>query len=151
MELHELKFTPGAKKSRKRKGRGPGSGWGKTAGRGEKGQKSRSGASIRPGFEGGQMPLARRLPKVGFTSPSPVRYGIVNLSTLNGFEDGTEVTPELLLEKRIVRKLYDGIKVLGRGSMERKLEVWAHCFSARAREAIEAAGGTCQVIGSRRK
>ncbi len=146
MELHELKFPAGSRKNRKRKGRGTGSGLGKTAGRGEKGQKSRSGVSFHPGFEGGQMPLARRLPKVGFTSRSRKVFSIVNLAELNKFDDGAEITPEVLLEKRIVRKLGDGIKILGRGKLEHKIEVWAHGFSRSAQKAIEDAGGTCHRV-----
>jgi len=147
VELHSLKNAKGAKKARKRRGRGSGSGLGKTAGRGQKGQKSRSGFSMRAGFEGGQMPLIRRLPKGGFTPPSQVRYAVVNLAALNRFEDGTEVTPELLLETNLVGKLGDGIKILARGKLERRLDVRAHRFSAAARAAIEAAGGTCRLVG----
>lgn len=147
MELHQLRYVPGSRRPRKRKGRGRGSGLGKTAGRGHKGQKSRSGYSSKPGFEGGQMPLKRRLPKGGFTPPRRRRFSVVNISQLNVFPDGSEVTPETLREKRIIRKLIKpGVKILARGSVERKLAVWAHSFSAAARRAIESAGGTCQHI-----
>lgn len=146
MKLHELKSREDANKSRNRVGRGPSSGNGKTSGRGQKGQNSRSGGNVRPGFEGGQLPLIKRLPKRGFTNPTRKEYTTVNLETLNRFEDGTEVTPELLLEKRVVRKLQSGIKILGAGSLEVKLTVKAHKFSASAKEAIEAAGGKAEVI-----
>ncbi|MBM7646878.1 large subunit ribosomal protein L15 [Scopulibacillus daqui] len=146
MKLHELKPAEGSRSSRKRVGRGYGSGLGKTSGRGQKGQKSRSGGGVRPGFEGGQMPLIQRLPKRGFTNPTRKEYAIVNVETLNRFEEGTEVTPELLMEKRIVRKLNDGVKILGNGKLNHKLTVKAHKFSASAKEAIEAAGGKIEVI-----
>ncbi|HET7522250.1 MAG TPA: 50S ribosomal protein L15 [Bacillales bacterium] len=146
MKLHELHPAKGSRKNRKRVGRGNGSGLGKTSGRGQKGQKARSGGGVRPGFEGGQMPLIKRLPKRGFKNPTRKEYAIVNLETLNCFEEGTEVTPELLLEKRIVRKEQDGIKVLGRGELNVSLTVKAHKFSASAKEAIESAGGKAEVI-----
>ncbi|MEA1928118.1 MAG: 50S ribosomal protein L15 [Candidatus Auribacterota bacterium] len=146
MELHQLHNTIGKRKSRKRRGRGSGSGLGKTSGRGQKGQKSRSGYRSKPGFEGGQMPLKRRLPKVGFTSPNPVRYSIVNLEQLDLFPEGTEVTPELLRERRIIRTLKVKVKILGRGELKKKLTVRAHHFSSAARAAIEEAGGTCREI-----
>ncbi|MFC7394864.1 50S ribosomal protein L15 [Scopulibacillus cellulosilyticus] len=146
MKLHELKPAEGSRSSRKRVGRGYGSGLGKTSGRGQKGQKSRSGGGVRPGFEGGQMPLIQRLPKRGFTNPTRKEYAIVNVDTLNRFEEGTEVTPELLLEQRIISKLNDGVKILGNGKLETKLTVKAHKFSASAKEAIEAAGGKTEVI-----
>ncbi len=149
MELHELKFSPGAKKARKRVGRGTGSGHGKTSGRGHKGQKARSGFSMRTGFEGGQMPLIRRLPKVGFTSPFPKVFALVNVGDLNGFADGAEITPEKLIEAGLIKKkVGSGVKVLARGKLERRLEVRAHRFSAAARKAIEEAGGTCHVLPS---
>lgn len=150
MELHQLHSVPGSRRPRKRRGRGPGSGLGKTAGRGQKGQKSRSGYKRKPGFEGGQMPLKRRLPKVGFTSPRPRRFAVVNISQLNVFPDGSEVTPEVLLEKRVIRRLKTGVKILGEGSLDKKLFVWAHRFSQKAKETIEAAGGSCQCITSRK-
>ncbi len=146
MKLHELKPAPGSRQEPKRKGRGIGSGNGKTAGRGTKGQNSRSGGGVRLGFEGGQMPLFQRLPKRGFTNINRKEYSIVNIDTLNRFEDGTEVTPELLLETRVVSKLNAGIKILGSGIIERKLTVKAHKFSTTAKDAIEAAGGTTEVI-----
>lgn len=146
MKLHELRPAEGSKKSPKRVGRGTGSGWGKTAGRGSDGQNSRSGGGVRPGFEGGQMPLYRRLPKRGFNNIFAKQFSIVNLDKLNVFEDGTEVTPELLLEKRIIRKLNDGVKILGNGNIEKKLTVKAMKFSKVAVEKIEAAGGKVEVI-----
>ncbi|RLL40735.1 50S ribosomal protein L15 [Oceanobacillus piezotolerans] len=146
MKLHELKAAEGTRKNRNRVGRGTSSGNGKTSGRGHKGQKARSGGGVRPGFEGGQMPLFQRLPKRGFTNINRKEYAIVNLETLNRFEDGTEVTPELLLETGVVAKPKAGIKVLGKGAIEKKLTVKAHKFSASAVEAIEAAGGKTEVI-----
>ncbi|MBA9028853.1 MULTISPECIES: 50S ribosomal protein L15 [Bacillaceae] len=146
MKLHELKAAEGARKERKRKGRGIGSGNGKTAGKGHKGQNARSGGGVRPGFEGGQTPLFRRLPKRGFTNINRKDYAIVNLEVLNRFEDGTEVTPALLIETGIVSKEKAGIKILAKGNVEKKLTVKAHKFSSTAKEAIEAAGGTTEVI-----
>ncbi|WP_079708140.1 50S ribosomal protein L15 [Paraliobacillus ryukyuensis] len=145
MKLHELKPSQ-ARKQRNRVGRGMSSGNGKTSGRGHKGQKARSGGGVRLGFEGGQMPLFQRLPKRGFTNIHRKEFAIVNLDTLNKFEEGTEVTPELLLETGLVSKLKAGIKVLGNGNMEKKLTVKAHKFSTSAKEAIEAAGGKTEVI-----
>ncbi|WP_145523537.1 50S ribosomal protein L15 [Virgibacillus sp. SK37] len=146
MKLHELKATEGSRKDRNRVGRGTSSGNGKTSGRGHKGQKARSGGGVRPGFEGGQMPLFQRLPKRGFTNINRKEYTIINLETLNRFEEGTEITPELLLEEGIVSKLNAGIKVLGKGAIEKNLTVKAHKFSTSAKEAIEAAGGKTEVI-----
>lgn len=146
MKLHELKPAEGSRKERNRVGRGIGSGNGKTAGRGHKGQNSRSGGGVRLGFEGGQNPLYRRLPKRGFTNPTRKEYAIVNLETLNRFEAGTEVTPELLLETGIVSNAKSGIKILGDGQLEKGLTVKANKFSASAKEAIEAAGGKTEVI-----
>ncbi|WP_410985431.1 50S ribosomal protein L15 [Bacillus cereus] len=146
MKLHELKPAEGSRKVRNRVGRGIGSGNGKTAGKGHKGQNARSGGGVRLGFEGGQTPLFRRLPKRGFTNINRKEFTIVNLSTLNRFEDGTEVTPELLLETGVISKLNDGVKVLASGAVEKKLTVKAHKFSSSAKEAIEAAGGTVEVI-----
>ncbi len=146
MELHELKPSVGSRKERKRKGRGVATGNGKTAGKGHKGQNARSGGGVRPGFEGGQMPIFRRLPKRGFKNPNRTEYAIVNLDTLSLFEEGTEVTPELLVETGAVKNAKNGIKVLGNGSLERKLTVKAHKFSGSAKEAIVAAGGTTEVI-----
>ncbi|MFD2627706.1 MULTISPECIES: 50S ribosomal protein L15 [Oceanobacillus] len=146
MKLHELKPSEGTRTNRNRVGRGMSSGNGKTSGRGHKGQKARSGGGTRPGFEGGQMPLFQRLPKRGFTNIHRKEFTIVNLDALNRFEDGTEITPELLLEEGVVSKLNAGIKVLGKGAIEKKLTVKAHKFSASAVEAIEAAGGKTEVI-----
>ena len=146
MKLHELKPAEGSRHERKRKGRGIGSGNGKTAGKGHKGQKARSGGGVRVGFEGGQTPLMRRLPKRGFTNISRKEYAIVNLDVLNRFEEGTEVTPELLIETGVVSNEKSGIKILAKGNVEKKLTVKAHKFSSAAKEAIEAAGGTTEVI-----
>ncbi len=147
MQLHELKSNPGARKSRKRVGRGTSSGMGKTSTRGHKGQWARSGGGVRPGFEGGQNPLFKRLPKRGFSN---VRFAkqlsVVNLESLNQFADGTVVTPELLVETRLVRELLDGVKVLGSGDLTVKLTVKANAFSEAAKSKIEAAGGTVEVI-----
>lgn len=145
MRLHELKPDTGTT-GRKRKGRGIGSGLGKTAGRGQKGQKSRSGGGVRPGFEGGQMPLQQRLPKRGFTNLARREFSEVNVEVLNRFENDTVVTPEMLLEAGCVKKLQAGLKVLGRGELERNLTVRAHKFSKAAVEKIEAAGGKAEVI-----
>ncbi len=147
MKLHELSPAPGSNKERKRKGRGIGSGHGKTAGRGHKGQWARSGGGVRPGFEGGQLPLYRKLPKRGFdNSKFAKKYAIVNLSDLNEFEDGDVVDINVLLEKRIIRKPYDGLKVLGDGSLEKKLTVRAASFSASAKEKIMASGGKIEEV-----
>ncbi|MFY9381583.1 MAG: 50S ribosomal protein L15 [Eubacteriales bacterium] len=146
MKLHELSPAPGSVKKAWRKGRGIGSGNGKTAGRGHKGQNARSGGGVRPGFEGGQLPLYRKLPKRGFYNVFSKEYAIVNVSDLDVFNDGDTVTIETLLEKRIVRKPYDGLKVLGGGELNRKINVRATAFSATAKEKIEAAGGTVEVI-----
>lgn len=146
MKLHELKPSEGSRKVRNRVGRGIGSGNGKTAGKGHKGQNARSGGGVRPGFEGGQNPLYRRLPKRGFTNINRKEYAIVNLDTLNRFEDGAEVTPAALVETGIVSKELAGIKVLGNGTLSKKLTVKAHKFSASAKEAIENAGGQTEVI-----
>ncbi|MFA9398204.1 MAG: 50S ribosomal protein L15 [Clostridiaceae bacterium] len=146
MKLHELKPAEGARKSPKRVGRGTGSGWGRNAGKGENGQKARSGGGVRPGFEGGQMPLYRRLPKRGFTNIFSKEYATINVDRLNVFEDETIVTPELLLEKGIVSKLYDGVKILGNGDITKKLTIKATKFSKSAAEKIEAAGGKVEVI-----
>ncbi|MFB3165352.1 50S ribosomal protein L15 [Neobacillus sp. NPDC093182] len=146
MKLHELKPAEGSRKERKRLGRGIGSGQGKTAGKGHKGQNARSGGGVRLGFEGGQTPLFRRLPKRGFTNISRKEYAIVNLDVLNQFEEGTEVTPELLIETGLVKNEKAGIKILAKGNVEKKLTVKAHKFSSTAKEAIEAVGGTTEVI-----
>ena len=146
MKLHELKPNDGATHYKKRVGRGTGSGLGKTAGRGQDGQNSRSGGGVRPGFEGGQTPLFKRLPKKGFTNPFRKEFAVVNLSDLNRYKEGTEVTPEMLLNDRIIRKTLSGVKILGRGELSVKLTVKAHKFSASAKAAIESAGGTVEVI-----
>jgi large subunit ribosomal protein L15 len=146
MKLHELKPAEGSRKERKRLGRGIGSGQGKTAGKGHKGQNARSGGGVRLGFEGGQTPLFRRLPKRGFTNFNRKEYAVVNLDALNRFEDGTEVTPELLIETGVVKSEKAGIKILANGTLEKKVTVKAHKFSSAAKEAIEAAGGTTEVI-----
>ncbi|OFV84952.1 MAG: 50S ribosomal protein L15 [Acidobacteria bacterium RBG_16_64_8] len=145
MKLHELSPAKGSKRGRKRVGRGPGSGLGKTAGRGHKGQKSRSGYHGRPGFEGGQMPLVRRVPKRGFNNKFRIEYAVVNLSQLGGFEG--RVTPELLVERGLVHRGMP-IKVLGGGSVERALVVVAHQFSKAARAKLEAVGGQCEELAS---
>ena len=146
MKLHESQYTEGARKTRKRVGRGTSSGTGKTAGRGQKGQGARSGGGKKPGFEGGQTPLFMRLPKRGFTNFNRKEYAIVNVASLNGFEDGTEVTPELLIECGLVKKELDGIKILGEGELEKKLSVKANKFSKSAIATIEQAGGKAEVI-----
>ncbi|ENI8614604.1 50S ribosomal protein L15 [Listeria monocytogenes] len=146
MKLHELKPSEGSRKERNRVGRGTGSGNGKTSGRGHKGQKARSGGGVRLGFEGGQLPLFRRIPKRGFTNINRKEFAIVNLDVLNRFEDGTEVTPELLVETGIIRNEKSGIKILSNGNIEKKLTVKANKFSAAAKEAIETAGGKTEVI-----
>lgn len=146
MKLHELKPNPGSSKNRKRLGRGTATGQGKTAGRGMNGQKSRSGGGVRPGFEGGQMPLYRRLPKRGFTNIFGTQFAEINVEVLNKFEDGAEITPELLKSEGIVKKQLDGVKVLGNGELAKKLTVKAHKFSKSAIEKIEAAGGKAEVI-----
>jgi large subunit ribosomal protein L15 len=146
MKLHELKPNPGSSKNRKRLGRGTATGQGKTAGRGMNGQKSRSGGGVRPGFEGGQMPLYRRLPKRGFTNIFGTQFAEINVEVLNQFEDGAEITPELLKSEGIVKKQLDGVKVLGNGELAKKLTVKAHKFSKSAVEKIEAAGGKAEVI-----
>lgn len=144
--LNQLKPVEGARKERKRLGRGNGSGTGKTAGKGHKGQKARSGKKLRPGFEGGQIPLFQRIPKRGFNNVSRKDYTIVNLEQLNLFEDGSLVTPEILLENGVISKVLSGVKILGEGQLERKLTVQAHKFSKSAQEAIEKNGGTVEVL-----
>ena len=146
MKLHELRAAEGSTKAPKRKGRGTATGQGKTAGRGMNGQNSRSGGGVRLGFEGGQMPLYRRLPKRGFTNIWGTEYTVINVDDLNRFEAGTVVTPELLKEAGIVKKAKDGIKILGNGKLEKSVEVKAHKFSKTAIEKIEAAGGKSEVI-----
>ena len=146
MKLHELKAPVGATKAPKRKGRGTATGQGKTAGRGMNGQKSRSGGGVRPGFEGGQMPLYRRIPKRGFTNIWRTEYTVLNVEDLNRFEEGTVVTPELIKEAGMAKQVKDGIKILGNGNIEKNLTVQAHKFSKTAVEKIEAAGGKAEVI-----
>ena len=146
MKLHELRAVPGATKAPKRKGRGTATGQGKTAGRGMNGQKSRSGGGVRPGFEGGQMPLYRRIPKRGFTNIWRTEYTVLNVEDLNRFEEGTAVTPELIKEAGMAKQVKDGIKILGNGNIEKNLTVQAHKFSKTAVEKIEAAGGKAEVI-----
>ena len=146
MKLHELSPAEGSAKAAWRKGRGAGSGNGKTAGKGHKGQNARSGGGVRPGFEGGQIPLYRRLPKRGFTNVFAKEYAIVNVCDLNAFEDGAVINAEVLLEKRIIRKALDGVKVLSRGELTKKVTVQAAIFSAGAKEKIESVGGKCEVV-----
>lgn len=146
MKLHELKPAEGSRRAPKRVGRGIGSGNGKTAGRGHKGQNARSGGGVRPGFEGGQNPLYRRLPKRGFNNPFRKEYAIVNVEELNRFAAGTEVTPELLMEQGIVKNPMAGIKILGNGEIQVGLTVKANKFSQSAVEKIQAAGGKTEVI-----
>lgn len=146
MKLHELQPAPNSTKERKRIGRGHSAGQGKTAGKGHKGQNARSGGGVRIGFEGGQMPLYRRLPKRGFTNIFAKQFVEVNIERLNAFEDGTVVTAELLKESGIISKVLDGVKILGRGELEKKLTVQAKKFTASAKEKIVNAGGKYEVI-----
>ena len=147
MGLHNLKPARGSVRKRKRVGRGPGSGTGKTAGRGEKGQKSRSGYSRKIGFEGGQMPLHRRVPKRGFTNaPFRKEFAEVNLGRLEVFDEGTIVTPDVLVKWGIVKRLRDGVKILGKGDLTKALTVHAHGFSARAKERIAGVGGKAELL-----
>ncbi|MBR5309022.1 MAG: 50S ribosomal protein L15 [Clostridia bacterium] len=147
MKLHELKPAAGSAEKAWRKGRGPGSGNGKTGGRGHKGQNARSGGGVRPGFEGGQIPMYRRLPKRGFTNDMFKKvYAIINVDALDRFEDGAEVTVETLVAEGIIKDTLSGVKVLGNGEITKKLTVKANVFSASAKEKIEAAGGKAEVI-----
>lgn len=147
MKLHDIKPSKGSKKSRKRVGRGIGSGRGYTSGRGANGQNSRSGGSVRPTFEGGQTPLFRKLPKRGFNNKTKKEYTILNVYALNQLEDGTDVTPELLLDKGIINNIADdGLKILGDGELEVKINVKASAFTDSAKNKIEAAGGKTEVI-----
>ena len=146
MKLHELSPAEGSVKSRYRKGRGAGSGNGKTAGRGHKGQNARSGGGVRPGFEGGQLPIYRRLPKRGFKNHFAKEYAIINVGKLNDFDEGSVINVNTLLECGAINKALDGLKVLGNGEITKKLTVEAKIFSATAKEKIEAAGGKAQVI-----
>ncbi len=146
MRLHDLRPAQGQSKSKKRVGRGTGSGLGTTAGRGMNGQNSRSGGGVRPGFEGGQMPLFRRIPKRGFKNYFKKDWAIVNLGDLNRFEDGTNVTPELLLESGLIKKTGYGVKILAGGELEKKLNIKANKFTQAAVDKIQAAGGSSEVI-----
>jgi len=147
MKLFELQPAPGSSKAPKRKGRGHGTGNGKTAGRGHKGQNARAGGGVRPGFEGGQMPLYRRIPKRGFNNKIFAKvYAEVKVSDLNTFENGDVVTPEVLIEKGLVKKVVDGVAILGNGELSKKLTVKAARFTKTASEKIEAAGGKAEVI-----
>ncbi len=147
MKLHELEKNIGATHAKKRVGRGPGSGLGKTCGRGQKGQKARSGGSISPVFEGGQLPLFRRVPKRGFSNAKfKTRYAVINLKDLNNFEDGAVVTPALLKDAGIIKNQLDGIKVLGTGKLEKKITIQASKFSTSAMEKIKEAGSKAEVI-----
>ena len=146
MKLHNLSPAPGSTTTVYRKGRGPGSGNGKTAGKGHKGQNARAGGGVRPGFEGGQLPLYRKLPKRGFHNKFATNYAIVNVSDLNVFENGVVIDINALLEKKIVRKAFDGLKVLGNGDLNKSLTVKAAIFSASAKEKIEAAGGKTEEV-----
>ena len=147
MKLHTMYAQEGATKTRKRVGRGTGSGLGKTSGKGHKGQNARSGGGVRPGFEGGQLPLFRRLPKRGFTNAMfKTTYAVLNLDDLNKFEENTEITPELLKEMGILKNQLNGVKILGNGTLEKKLTVKANQFSKKAKEEIEQLGGKAEVI-----
>ena len=146
MKLHDLTAAPGSVQERKRIGRGQGSGQGKTAGKGHKGQKARAGHGMRPGFEGGQMPMQRRLPKRGFNNIFAKEIVSINVGTLNKFEDGASVDAAALIEAGILKKDCDGIKILSNGTLTKKLTVKANAFSAAAKEKIEAAGGKAEVI-----
>ena len=145
MKLHELSPAPGSVKDVKRKGRGAGSGNGKTAGKGHKGQNARSGGGVRPGFEGGQLPLQRRLPKRGFNNIFAKKYAAINVSALERFEDGATVDEKAIIEAGILKKPLDGIKILGNGELTKKLTVSVAAFSASAKQKIEAAGGKAEV------
>ncbi|BCR35348.1 50S ribosomal protein L15 [Mariniplasma anaerobium] len=144
--LNELRPVAGARKKRKRLGRGPGSGTGGTSGKGDKGQLARSGGGPRPGFEGGQLPFFQRLPKRGFKNVNRKEFAVINMSELNLFNDGDVVTPEALIAKNVLKKLQSGVKVLANGNLEKKLTVKAHSFSKAAEAAIVKAGGTVEVI-----
>ncbi len=146
MKLHELSPAPGSVTEAFRKGRGTGSGNGKTAGKGHKGQNARSGGGVRPGFEGGQLPLYRKLPKRGFKNRFAKKYAIVNVADLNRFDNGAVVDMQTLLDSKVIRRELDGLKVLGTGELTKKLTVKATVFSATAKEKIEAAGGKTEVV-----
>lgn len=147
MKLHELSPTQGSKKSVKRIGRGPGSGWGKTSGKGHKGQKARSGRGMHPGFEGGQMPLQRRLPKRGFVNIFRKEFAVVNLSDLEkNFEDGSVIDIDALLDSGLIKKTLDGVKILANGELNKKFTVQVNAYSETAKNKIEAAGGKAEVV-----
>lgn len=146
MKLHELSPVPGSHTPKYRKGRGPGSGNGKTAGKGHKGQNARSGGGVRPGFEGGQMPLQRRVPKRGFNNIFATKYATINVADLNKFEDGAVVDAKAIVEAGLLKKTLDGVKILGNGELTKKLTVNVKAFSETAKEKIEAAGGKAEVI-----
>ncbi|HJB25459.1 MAG TPA: 50S ribosomal protein L15 [Firmicutes bacterium] len=146
MKLHELSPAPGSNTKAFRKGRGNGSGSGKTAGKGHKGQNARSGGGVRPGFEGGQMPLQRRIPKRGFNNIFATRYTAINVSALNKFEDGAVVDTNALMEAGLVKKALDGVKILGNGELTKKLTVKVAAYSASAKQKIEEAGGKAEVM-----
>jgi large subunit ribosomal protein L15 len=146
MKLHKLQPAPGARKNRKRVGRGMGSGVGKTCGKGHKGQMARKGHKHKIGFEGGQMRLVRRLPKRGFNNPTRTVYVPVNVGALDRFEEGAEVTSAMLRAVGLAKGRFDGVKILGRGELQKKMTVKAEAFSASARSKIEAAGGSCEVV-----
>ncbi|MFD1430661.1 MULTISPECIES: 50S ribosomal protein L15 [Lacticaseibacillus] len=146
MKLHELKPSEGSRRDRKRLGRGTSSGQGKTAGKGTKGQLARQGGKTRLGFEGGQMPLFRRMPKRGFKNINRKVYAVINVADLNRFDEGTEVTPTLLVESGLIKKEYDGIKLLANGSLDKKLTIQVNKASEAAKAAVEAAGGSLEVI-----
>jgi large subunit ribosomal protein L15 len=148
MKLHELKATPGARKRSKRIGRGEASGQGKTSGKGHKGQWARKGHKFKEGFEGGQMPLIRRIPKHGFTNPTRKEYLGVNVESLAVFEEGTEITPELIKKQGLANGTCRYVKILGRGELTKKLVVKAHGFTGTAKTKIESAGGTCEIVGA---
>ena len=146
MDLSSLKLTPGSRKTKKRLGRGVGSGWGKTSGRGHKGAGSRSGSKRRAWFEGGQMPLQRRVPKFGFYSPFRTEYSVVNVDQLENLKDVTEITPEVLRDLGLIRNFNKPVKILGQGELKKKLAIKAHKFSKSATEKIEKAGGTATLL-----
>ncbi len=146
MKLHTLQYNEGARKNRKRLGRGHATGTGKTSGKGHKGQNARSGGGVALGFEGGQTPLYKRIPKRGFNNINRINHAVLNLDSLNVFEDGSVVTIETLLEKRIINKKLDGVKVLGQGTLEKKLTVQVNAYSKSAQEAIEKLGGKAEVL-----
>ena len=146
MRLHDLYPVPGSKKEAFRVGRGHGSGNGKTAGKGHKGQKARSGGGVRPGFEGGQMPLSRRVPKRGFVNIFKKRYAIVNVEDLNCFEDGMNIDADMIIKAKLIKKSFDGVKILGKGEINTKLNVTVTAFSKSAKNKIEQVGGKAEVI-----